>query len=118
MTDEIGRKRGGRESRAHSSARIEGVNVDRIPRRAKGKGVTGEGEAEHEPEKMCGPRAQNGFDADPGYIAWFYRVSRPKLWPPIEGNPARPANLEVLIEEDNANEKCDVFEICRTVRAD
>ncbi|MCI84477.1 hypothetical protein A2U01_0105755, partial [Trifolium medium] len=50
---------------------------------------------------MRGSSAHNGFDIDPGYIAWFYRVSYPKLWPPIEGNPPRPANLEVLIEEDN-----------------
>ncbi|GAU22781.1 hypothetical protein TSUD_142200 [Trifolium subterraneum] len=69
-------------------------------------------------EEIRGPKALNGFETDPGYIAWFYRVSHPRLWPPIEGNPARPANLEVLIEEDNANDKCDVFEICRTVRAE
>ncbi|MCI67942.1 hypothetical protein A2U01_0089201, partial [Trifolium medium] len=48
-------------------------------------------------EQMRGPRAHNGFEIDDGYIAWFYRVSHLKLWPPIEGNPARPANLEVLI---------------------
>ncbi len=66
-------------------------------------------------EEMRGPRAKNGFETVPGYIAWLYRVSHPKLWPPIEGNPARPANLEVLIEEDNAADKQDVFKICRTV---
>ncbi|GAU51672.1 hypothetical protein TSUD_371920 [Trifolium subterraneum] len=66
-------------------------------------------------EEMRGPRAQNGFETVPGYIAWFYRVSHPKLWPPIERNPARPANLEVMIEEDNAADKQDVFKICRTV---
>jgi hypothetical protein len=36
----------------------------------------------------------------------------------MEGNPPRPVNLEVLIEEDNATEKMDVFEICRMVRAE
>ncbi|GAU50435.1 hypothetical protein TSUD_134900 [Trifolium subterraneum] len=66
-------------------------------------------------EEMRGPRAQNGFETVPGYIAWFYRVSHPKLWPTIEGNPASPANLEVLIEEDNAADKQDVFKICRMV---
>ncbi|GAU20634.1 hypothetical protein TSUD_230480 [Trifolium subterraneum] len=37
------------------------------------------------------------------------------LWPPIEGNPARPVNPEVLIEDDNAADKQNVFKICRTV---
>ncbi|KAK2355316.1 protein MAIN-LIKE [Trifolium repens] len=69
-------------------------------------------------EEMRGPRAINGFEADPGYIAWFYRVSHPKIWPPIGGNPPRPANVEVIIEEDNANDKMDVFEICRNVRSE
>ncbi|MCI89513.1 hypothetical protein A2U01_0110802, partial [Trifolium medium] len=50
MTDEAGRKRGGRDNRAHSSARREVVNVDRIPRQSKGKGVAGQAEAQHEPE--------------------------------------------------------------------
>ncbi|XP_045801577.1 uncharacterized protein LOC123895346 isoform X2 [Trifolium pratense] len=67
-------------------------------------------------EEMHGPRAQNGFDTDPEYIAWFYQVSHPKLWPPIQGNPPRPSN--VLIVEDNANEKCDVFEICSAIRTE
>ncbi|KAK2417027.1 protein MAINTENANCE OF MERISTEMS [Trifolium repens] len=39
------------------------------------------------------------------------------IWPPMEGSPPRPANLEVIIEEDNANQKLDVFEICRKVRS-
>jgi hypothetical protein len=34
----------------------------------------------------------------------------------MEGSPPRPVNLEVLIEEDNANDKLDVFEICRKLR--
>ncbi|GAU25182.1 hypothetical protein TSUD_150810 [Trifolium subterraneum] len=66
-------------------------------------------------EQMRGPRAQNGFETEPGYIAWFYRVLHPKLWPPIEGNPARPTNLEAMIKEDNAADKQDVFKICRTI---
>jgi hypothetical protein len=36
----------------------------------------------------------------------------------MEGSPPRPANLEVIIEEDNANQKLDVFEICRKVRSE
>ncbi|MCI55627.1 hypothetical protein A2U01_0076878, partial [Trifolium medium] len=53
MTDDVGRQRGGRESKARNSACREGVNVDRIPRRSKGKGVGGsttEDEAQHEPQ--------------------------------------------------------------------
>ncbi|GAU51789.1 hypothetical protein TSUD_415750, partial [Trifolium subterraneum] len=67
-------------------------------------------------EEMRGPRAEHGYETEPGYIAWFYRVSHPKIWQPVGGNPPRPANVEVMIEEDNANKKCDVFEICKTVR--
>ncbi|KAK2455628.1 protein MAINTENANCE OF MERISTEMS [Trifolium repens] len=40
------------------------------------------------------------------------------IWPPMEGSPPRPANIEVIIEEDNANQKMDVFEICRKVRSE
>jgi len=36
------------------------------------------------------------------YIAWFYRVSHPKLLAPIEGDPPRVANMKVLIYEENA----------------
>ncbi|MCH91336.1 hypothetical protein A2U01_0012263 [Trifolium medium] len=56
MTDEVGRQRRGRESRAHSSARREAVNVDRIPRRAKGKGVAGQSQAQREPEEDSQPQ--------------------------------------------------------------
>jgi hypothetical protein len=69
-------------------------------------------------EDMRGPRVTKGFETEPGYIAWFYKVSHPKIWPPMEGSPPRPVNLEVLIEEDNKNDKLDVFEICRKVRTE
>ncbi|CAJ2665945.1 unnamed protein product [Trifolium pratense] len=69
-------------------------------------------------EEMRGPRAHNGFETVDGYIAWFYRVSHPKLWAPIDGNPKRPTDYEVLLEEDITAEKCDVFEICKTVHAE
>ncbi|GAU17210.1 hypothetical protein TSUD_178400 [Trifolium subterraneum] len=50
MKNEVGRTRGGRESRAHGSARRELVNVDKIPSRAKGKRaiVAGEPQAQEE----------------------------------------------------------------------
>ncbi|MCH85630.1 putative IMP dehydrogenase/GMP reductase, partial [Trifolium medium] len=52
--------------------------------------------------QMRGPRVQSSWDSEPGYIAWIYSVSHPKLWPPVEGGPPRTANVEVLIEEDGA----------------
>ncbi|GAU25842.1 hypothetical protein TSUD_31060 [Trifolium subterraneum] len=66
-------------------------------------------------EEMRGLRAVHGYETVSGYIAWFYRVSHPKIWPRVGGDPPRPANVEVMIEEDNANKKCYVFEICKTV---
>jgi hypothetical protein len=69
-------------------------------------------------EEMRGPRTTIGFEYAPGYIVWLFKVSHPKIWPPMEGSPPRPANLEVIIEEDNANQKLDVFEICRKVRSE
>ncbi|MCH99840.1 hypothetical protein A2U01_0020855 [Trifolium medium] len=50
--DEVGRTRRGKASKAHSSARREAaVNVDKIPRQAKGKAVaTTTDEPQHEPE--------------------------------------------------------------------
>jgi hypothetical protein len=69
-------------------------------------------------EEMQGPRAKKGFEYEPGYILWLFKVSHPKIWPSMEESPPRLATLEVLIEEDNANEKLDVFEICRKVRSE
>ncbi|KAK2415979.1 protein MAIN-LIKE [Trifolium repens] len=68
-------------------------------------------------EEMRGPRTTKGFEYEPGYIVWLFKVSHPKIWPPMGGSPPRPANLEVIIEENNANQKLDVFEICRKVRS-
>jgi hypothetical protein len=69
-------------------------------------------------EEKRGPRSTYGFEADPGYIAWFFKVSHPKINPPGKGSPPRPANLEVLIEEDNKEGKMDLIEICRNVRTE
>ncbi|KAK2436989.1 hypothetical protein QL285_021932 [Trifolium repens] len=69
-------------------------------------------------EEMRGPRSTHGFEADPGCIAWFFKVSHPKINAPCQGSPPRPANLEVLIEEDNMDEKMDLIEICRKVRTE
>ncbi|XP_045816908.1 proline-, glutamic acid- and leucine-rich protein 1-like [Trifolium pratense] len=48
MTDDVGRTRGGRESRAHGSARREAVKVHRNTRQTKGKSVIVEPESEDE----------------------------------------------------------------------
>ncbi|GAU10655.1 hypothetical protein TSUD_419850, partial [Trifolium subterraneum] len=51
MTDEVGRTRAGRVSKAHGSARRELVNVDKIPSRAKGKNVVVAGSAQAQEEE-------------------------------------------------------------------
>ncbi|GAU41174.1 hypothetical protein TSUD_89700 [Trifolium subterraneum] len=51
MTDEVGRTRGDRESRAHGSARRELVNVDKIPSQAKGKQVVVAGSTQAQDEE-------------------------------------------------------------------
>ncbi|GAU10645.1 hypothetical protein TSUD_419800, partial [Trifolium subterraneum] len=50
MTDEVGRTRAGRVSKAHGSDRRELVNVDKIPSRAKGKNVVVAGSAQAQEE--------------------------------------------------------------------
>ncbi|GAU28979.1 hypothetical protein TSUD_391770 [Trifolium subterraneum] len=66
MTDEVGRIRCGRESRAHGSARRELVNVDKIQSRAKGKRaiVAGETQAQQEePEPEYEEELEDGIKA-------------------------------------------------------
>lgn len=50
------------------------------------------------------------------YIVWFYMISHLILVAPIEGDPPMPANMEVLIEEENANYTLDALQIIRRVR--
>ncbi|KAK2413514.1 protein MAIN-LIKE [Trifolium repens] len=68
-------------------------------------------------EDMQGRVVTNPWDCEPGYIAWFYRVSHPIMRPVIaEQQPPRPPNLEVLIEEQTRNDLVDTWEICQNVR--
>jgi hypothetical protein len=68
-------------------------------------------------EDMRGRVVTNPWDCEPGYIAWFYRVSHPIMRPVIaEQQPPRPPNLEVLIEEQARNDLVDTWEICQNVR--
>ncbi|CAJ2646660.1 protein MAIN-LIKE 1-like isoform X2 [Trifolium pratense] len=65
-------------------------------------------------EEMRGPKVVRAFDTVPGYIPWLYRVSHPKILPPVEADPPTHANLE----EDNVSGECDVSEVTKKVRAD
>jgi hypothetical protein len=68
-------------------------------------------------EDMRGRVVTNPWDCEPGYIAWFYRVSHPIMRPfTAEQQPPRPPNLEVLIEEQARNDLADTWEICQDVR--
>jgi hypothetical protein len=51
----------------------------------------------------------------PGYMAWYARVSHPRILPPDEGSPPRPANVEHLIEEEHVREMPDTLTIVRDV---
>ncbi|GAU39114.1 hypothetical protein TSUD_320890 [Trifolium subterraneum] len=67
MTDEVGRTRAGRVSKAHGSARRELVNVDKIPSRAKGKNVVVAGSAQaQEEEPQDENEEQMEVETEPG----------------------------------------------------
>jgi hypothetical protein len=51
----------------------------------------------------------------PGYMAWYAKVSHPRILPPDEGSPPRPANVEQIIEEEHAREMSDTLTIVRDV---
>ncbi|CAJ2668136.1 unnamed protein product [Trifolium pratense] len=65
-------------------------------------------------EEMRGPKVVRAFDTVPGYIPWLYRVSHPKILPPVEADPPTHANPE----DDNVSGECDVSEVTKKVRAD
>lgn len=45
-------------------------------------------------EAQWGPRAERACQHVHGYMAWNAKVSHPKILPPEDGSPPRPANLE------------------------
>ena len=56
-------------------------------------------------------RCQRPWHHDPGYIAWYDKVSHPRILPPDEGSPPRPVNVEQIIEEEHARELSDTLTI-------
>jgi len=48
-------------------------------------------------------------------MAWYAKVSHPRILPPGEGSPPRPANMEQIIEEEHAREMPDTLTIIRDV---
>jgi hypothetical protein len=60
-------------------------------------------------------RCQRPCHHDPGYMAWYAKVSHPHILSPDEGFPPRPANVEQIIEEEHAREMLDTLTIIRDV---
>jgi hypothetical protein len=52
----------------------------------------------------------------PYYMSWFYPLSHPKVVPPVEGEPPRPANVKVLIEEEHVMDTLDTLQVVKTIR--
>jgi len=48
-------------------------------------------------------------------MAWYVKVSHPRILPPDEGSPPRPVNMEQIIEEEHARELSDTLTIIRDV---
>jgi len=48
-------------------------------------------------------------------MAWYAKVSHPRIIPPDEWSPPRPANVEQIIEEEHAREIPDTLTIIRDV---
>ena len=62
-----------------------------------------------------GQRCQRVWEHQPGYMAWYARVSHPRIITPDEGSPPRLANREQLIEEEHAKQLPNTLTIIRDV---
>jgi hypothetical protein len=62
-----------------------------------------------------GQRCQRVWEHQHGYMAWYAKVSHPRIIPPDEGSPPRLAIREQLIEEEHARELPDTLTIIRDV---
>jgi len=48
-------------------------------------------------------------------MAWYAKVSHPRILPPDEGSPPRATNVEQIIEEEHAREMPDALTIIQDV---
>jgi len=48
-------------------------------------------------------------------MAWYAKVSHPRILPPDEGSPPKRANVEQIIEEEHARELPNTLTIIRDV---
>lgn len=62
-----------------------------------------------------GDGCERAWHHAPGYMAWYAKVSHPRILPPDEGSPPRPANVEQIIEEEHARELPDTLMIIQDV---
>jgi len=60
-------------------------------------------------------RCQRPWHHEPGYMAWYAKVSHPRILPLDEGSPPKPTNVEQIIEEEHARELPDTLTIIRDV---
>ena len=68
-------------------------------------------------EEMRGATVDNPWDHQPGYIAWYYKVSHPKMLRlEAHSKPPEPPHLEVLVEQQASQGVRDHFAICQNVR--
>ncbi|KAK2421162.1 protein MAIN-LIKE [Trifolium repens] len=68
-------------------------------------------------QEMRGAAVENPWDHQPGYIAWYYKVSHPKMLRlEAHSKPPEPPHLEVLVEQQASQGVRDHFAICQNVR--
>jgi len=60
-------------------------------------------------------RCKRPWHHDTVYMAWYAKVSHPRILPPDEGSTPRSVNVEQIIEEEHARELSDTLTIIRDV---